>query len=266
MSRVVRDPKTNLVTGIEPTPEEEAEFEAEVEGIIKAIESTLSRWANQLWLTIYRPIAERMANAAYQAGQLQGAKDQAKADHAAVKLAAVEGARSAAEQVVKQVGGAMYDQGVRTGAQATMEKAYPQAVQLGHENVVRRLHAFLGVLEATPPNVTVGDGSLTRREVAALCRQLEREVETLHASLDDGGRMQLEIAAEDFLSLAARDGISDQDLAVGFVNFVGSCVALEEQALEPQAERSEPAIFHTDPYPHTKPSRGTSPSNRFGSR
>jgi hypothetical protein len=264
MSRVVRDPKTNLVTGIEPTPEEEAEFEAEVEGIIKAIESTLSRWANQLWLTIYRPIAERMANAAYQAGQLQGAKDQAKADHAAVQLAAEEGARSAASQVAEQVGGAMLAHGVRVGARA----AYPQGVRVGHESVVRRHAAFLRVLEATPPKVTFGDGSLTRQEVEGLLRMLEPEVNALHASLDDGGRMQLEIAAEDFVHLAAREGITERDLAEGFVRFVGCCAALDEQVLEPepQAERAEPAMFSTDPYPHTKPSRGTSPSNRFGSR
>jgi hypothetical protein len=238
--RVVRDPKTGLIAEIhdELSPQEEAELAQEVEGVIKAIESTLSRWANQLWLTIYRPIAERMANAAYSAGQLQGAKDQAKADHVAVQYAAEEGARSAATQVAEQVGGAMLAHGVRVGARA----AYPQGVQRGHESTVRRVHAFADVLEATPPKVTVGDGSLTQQETEAFMRQLEREVETLYASLDDEGRMQLEIAAEDFLSLASRDGIDEHDLAVGFVDFIERCVALEEQVPEQQVQLEQSAV------------------------
>jgi hypothetical protein len=223
--RVVRDPKTNLITEIieEPTPEEEAELEAEAEGIIKLIEGWLSSLATQLWATIYRPIAERMAASAYYAGRYQGARDQAKADHAAVKLAAEEGARSAAEQVVKQVAGPFYEQGAR----AATEKVYPEAVRLGHESVVRRLAAFVAVLADTAPNVTVGDWSKRSPLTPAEEEEFVRRLLGLYESLDEEGRLEFEIAVEDY-----KVG------QLGDLGLLKRLAALEQTLPEPEREKS----------------------------
>lgn len=193
--RVVRDPKTGLVTEIS---QEEAELEAEVEGVIKLVNGFLSSLANALWQQVFGPFAQRWANASYRAGVYKGAKDQATADHAAVKLAAEEGARSAAKQVAEQVGGAMFERGVRAGAAARMEEVCAPAVQLGHESVVRRLAAFLAVLSATPPSVAVGDPSRKSPLSPAEEEAFALAVAELAERLDDKGRLDLEIALEDY--------------------------------------------------------------------
>ena len=151
------------------------------------------------------------------------AEEQAQADHAAVQLAAVEGARSATEQVVKQVAGPFYEQGAR----AATEKVYPEAVQLGHESVVRRLAAFVAVLADTAPNVTVGDPSKKSPLTPAEEEEFVRRLLGLHESLDEEGRLQLEIVVEDYMVGQ-----------LGDLGLLERLAALEQTLPEPEREKN----------------------------